>query len=138
MYIITLNNEIYEYEYDPKRGSHHLLYHTKEVSLTAHVYSADYLWAGASLPNHPEGISLCGGLSSPYYPVATNRGDSLGRYVGSRLAVDSEGVPSLGTIPHDHMPMLCRAIEALTSAPVNGHLDLQEKLREVRHQLQGP
>lgn len=128
MYIITPNNEIYEYEYDPRRGSHHLLYLTKEVSLTAHVYKDDYLWAGASLPNHPEGISLCGGLSSSYYPVATNRGDSLGPYVRSRLDVGSEGVPSLGAIPHGHIPMLCLAIEALTSEPVKGYLDLQEKL----------
>lgn len=138
MYIITPNNEIYEYEYDPRRGSHHLLYLTKEVSLTTHIYSDGSLWAGASLPNHPEGIYLASVLSSSCYPVATNRGDSLGPHVRSRLDVGSEGVPSLGTIPHGHIPMLCRAIEALTSAPVKGYLDLQEKLREVRHQLQGP
>lgn len=138
MYVITPNNEIYEYGYDPRRGSHHLLYLTKEVSLTTHVYRDGSLWAGASLPNHPEGIYLHIGFRGSYYPVATNRGDSLGPYVRSRLDVDSEGVPSLGAIPHDHIPMLCRAIEALTSAPVKGYLDLQEKLREVRHQLQGP
>lgn len=134
MYIITPNNEIYEYEYSPRRGSHHLLYLTKEVSLTTHVYRDGSLWAGASLPNHPDGIYLHG-LRRPYYPVATNRGDSLGHYVRSRLTVHREGVPSLGAIPHDHVPMLCRAIEALTSEPVKGYLDLQEKLREVRHRL---
>lgn len=138
MYIITPNNEIYEYEYAPRSGSHDLLYLTKEVSLRKHVYRDGSLWAGASLPNHPEGIYLHSGLMSPCYPVATNRGDSLGPYVRSRLTVDSDGAPSLGAIPHDHIPMLCRAIEALTSKPVKGYLDLQEKLREVHHQLQGP
>lgn len=144
MYIITDKNELFEYYYDTAHNGYQLLYHSDEVSIRAHAYSAcprDSAAAWASLPGQINGIYLVrhshresgSGLKS--YPVGSKRREDWGPHVETRLDPVKYEHPTLGEIPPEHRETLKEAIKKLTSRSVGGHEILKSRLEEVGQSL---
>lgn len=138
MYIITLNNqtlERIESNYSIESWS---LYRTEEIALYFHVEEPRIVGARASLLNHPSGITLVPGRATS--PGTSERRPefflksikSLGKHIPllvPRLSTeDSPSSPALGKIPQECKERLAEAITLLTSKPIEGYEDLQEKL----------
>lgn len=138
MYIITLNNQTLErIEYSSSVASWSL-YRTEEIALYIYAEEPRILGARASLLNHPSGITLVPGRATS--PGTSERRPefflksikSLGKntpLLVPRLSIeDSPSSPALGKIPQEYKERLAEAITLLTSKPIEGYEDLQEKL----------
>lgn len=138
MYIITLNNQTLErIEYSSSVASWSL-YRTEEIALYIHVEEPRLVGARASLLNHPSGITLVPGrATSPgtserrpeFFLKSIKSLDKNIPLLVPRLSTeDSPSSPALGKIPQEYKERLVEAITLLTSKPIEGYLDLQEKL----------
>lgn len=138
MYIITLNNQTLErIEYSSSVASWSL-YRTEEIALYIYAEEPRIVGARASLLNHPSGITLVPGrATSP--GTSERRPEFFLKSIKSlrkntpllvpRLSIeDSPSSPALGKIPQEYKERLAEAITLLTSKPIEGYEDLQEKL----------
>jgi len=137
MYIITNKNELFESYYDPANNGYQLLYHSGEVSISAHAYS-DYAKAKASLPGQVNGIYVVHrhrGSDLESYPEGSKRQENWGPHVETRFYPITYEHPTVGEIPPEYREVLKEAIKKLTSRSVKGHELLQSKLEEAGQSL---
>lgn len=133
--IITIKNEIYQSALDTYYrldGPYiEMIYLTEEISLRvgASTDLTEVLEAEASHPGEKGGgiqLTSCGSRNPVYF--------RFGKGYGHVLFVKSNSIPdppTIGTIPVEHIPTLRKAIQLLTSEPVEGYENLQEKLIET-------
>lgn len=140
MYIITLNNQTLERIESSNSVASWSLYRTEEIALHIHVREREprIVGARASLLNHPSGITLVSGRATPtetserlpefFLKSIKSLGKNTPLLVPRLSIEDSPSSPALGKIPQEYKERLAEAITLLTSKPLEGYEDLQEKL----------
>lgn len=139
MYIITLNNQTLERVESSNSVASWSLYRTEEIALHIHVREEPRIvGARASLLNHPSGITLVPGRATPtgtserlpefFLKSIKSLGKNIPLLVPRLSTEDSPSSPALGEILWEYKERLAEAITLLTSKPLEGYEDLQEKL----------
>lgn len=136
--IITIKNEIYRSTLDtyyrlggPYIEYIEMIYYTENISLRVEA-SPDLTEVLEAKASHPG--ERGGGI---HITSHVPRSPEYFRYIEGCehvLSVKSNSIPdppTIGTIPVEHIPILKEAIQLLTSEPVEGYENLQEKLIET-------
>lgn len=141
MYILTLHNEIYEYQDSTESGesAHIMLYHSSTLSLAcvARPESGGVAinLAIASLPDHINGV-VYRNYEQEQEVISTDRPHDWGTLVEDRLQPSTGESPTLGEIPPDHKEILIKAIRPLTASAMPEYQQLQEILTKTSQRFQ--